>query len=211
LNASVGSQGRYTTVEGLVKGFLNGLLHVALASDDLDGAVPVALGGGQRPLDALEARIDTLIENCEEHPFDVIIIDPLATSFISGVGEQLQVSEYDRTAEEDEELGITTCAPEGGGWDPSAEEEDAVVSTALLQHSAVGEEASADVRDHLKACEALAAEYTRTYDGEIDEESDDDDDDLGTGLFGAEEVEATNMTQSVVSNEEDGPALADLD
>jgi C4-type Zn-finger protein len=142
VEVEVQAVGRYTTVEGLVTGLASGLARAALVSggDDAEASATGGAGVGS-VVGSLEARINALLEGCETCPFSVEISDPLALSFIAELpaaatsveedgdgaagaaggggggggsgGGPLEVEEWERSAEEDLELGLVDAAAAG--------------------------------------------------------------------------------------------------
>jgi zinc finger protein len=122
--------GRFTTVEGLLTQVRDDLRATVF---DADGAAPgdgpAAAGdamedAGRKRWDAFFARMDGAIAG--EVPFTLVLADPMAASYVqslSDVGGELDpaltVEEYDRTAQEEEELGLADMKVEGYEGDAS--------------------------------------------------------------------------------------------
>ena len=91
--------GRFTTVEGLL----------VLARDQMDDVMPFSQGDAATEerkglLATFIGQVNELISG--DVPFDFIIDDPLSNSYIEG-GERLDVLEYTRTEQQDDDLGIS--------------------------------------------------------------------------------------------------------
>ena len=101
--------GRFTTVEGLLK-----QVYEELSSHVFDTEDDAEIGDGVRsekasPWKEFFARLDRAIK--AEFPFQVILSDPLANSYIQTFNApesdpQLTIEEYERSAEDNEELGL---------------------------------------------------------------------------------------------------------
>ncbi|KAI9666719.1 MAG: nucleolar zinc-finger protein [Alyxoria varia] len=141
LNVEPGTLGgRFTTVEGLLAQVRDDLKANVFDAEgtgaDASGAVPVAsgfAGGDSMPesdrgkwnefFGKLDAAISgEILEGGKS--FTVILTDPLASSYVQSFtapdpDAQIEVREYDRTAEEEDELGITDMKTEGYEGDPN--------------------------------------------------------------------------------------------
>ncbi|KAI9744903.1 MAG: nucleolar zinc-finger protein [Claussenomyces sp. TS43310] len=109
--------GRFTTVEGLLTQVREDLHRQIFDVDDEVGA-----GGDSLPADAKSTwssffeGIDAAIKG--ERKFTVMLVDPLASSYVQNLctpdeDPQIITEEYERTAEEEEELGLTDMKTEG--------------------------------------------------------------------------------------------------
>jgi len=152
--------GLYTTVEGLLKKVRENLIETNPFFDQTTG------GGDSQPterqvaMEAFTRKFDALCTG--EVPFTLTIDDPLANSFVyselvhdatlatPGVDPKLRMEKYDRTWDEDEELGLHDLRTEGY-------EEDGVLAAqrALEQRAAAG--ASAPEGSELGALLAAVA------------------------------------------------------
>lgn len=129
--------GRFTTVEGLlsqVRDQLHGQIF------DIDEDEPNENSAGSlKPGDSMDAttkekwtaffeRLDRALK--AEFPFSIILVDPLANSFVQknvdGDAEdpQIKVEEYERTEQEMEELGLNDMVVEGYGQSDNEDEEN---------------------------------------------------------------------------------------
>ncbi|OAA65447.1 zinc finger protein zpr1 [Niveomyces insectorum RCEF 264] len=118
--------GRFTTVEGLLTQVRDDLHNQifqtgSAASADANGA---DAGGDSLARDervrwtAFFAGLDDAIAG--RRPFTIVLEDPLASSYVQSLADdprepdaQMTVEEYDRTDEEEEELGLTDMKTEG--------------------------------------------------------------------------------------------------
>jgi zinc finger protein len=116
--------GRFTTVEGLLTQVRDDLRATVF---DADGAGPeeaaTEAGDGmeeadKKRWDAFFARMDGAIAG--DVPFTLVLADPMAASYVQSLSEvggeldpALSVEEYDRTAQEEEELGLADMKVEG--------------------------------------------------------------------------------------------------
>ncbi|KAK0529635.1 nucleolar zinc-finger protein [Tilletia horrida] len=118
--------GRFTTLEGLLQQIYDELASKALVRGDAFG------GGGER--ERFEAFLDKLkaVMECREDvvPYDIELDDPLANSYIQNPyapdpDEQVKVDNYERSFDQNEELGLNDINTENYK-DPKDEEmEDA--------------------------------------------------------------------------------------
>ncbi|KUI62110.1 Zinc finger protein zpr1 [Cytospora mali] len=112
--------GRFTTVEGLLTQ-VRGDLHSQIFEDANSGSTE---GGDSLAPQEKETwnkffeGLDSAIKG--EKEFTIILTDPLASSYVQSMSdnpsepdEQMTVEEYDRTAEEEEDLGLTDMKVEG--------------------------------------------------------------------------------------------------
>ena len=118
LEMEVQAVGRYTTVEGLVTGLASGLAHAAIVSEagEPDGGV----------LGSIEGKITALLADCATSPFAVEISDPLALSFIAepsladseaaAAAGVLELEEWERSEEENLDLGLIDAHSAGELW-----------------------------------------------------------------------------------------------
>lgn len=120
--------GRFTTVEGLLTQVRN----------DLHSQIFEGTGGGEGG-DSLAAQdkqtwtgffdgLDAAIKG--EREFTIILMDPLASSYVQSMADnpsepdaQMTVEEYDRTEEEEEELGLSDMKVEDYADDAETKEE----------------------------------------------------------------------------------------
>eukprot|EP00586_Coscinodiscus_wailesii_P011150 CAMPEP_0172497428 /NCGR_PEP_ID=MMETSP1066-20121228/99756_1 /TAXON_ID=671091 /ORGANISM="Coscinodiscus wailesii, Strain CCMP2513" /LENGTH=438 /DNA_ID=CAMNT_0013270199 /DNA_START=56 /DNA_END=1368 /DNA_ORIENTATION=- len=167
------SAGRYTTVEGVLRGCCAALRNSAGIFTDGDG-------DGGNGIRAFNEKVEDLIEKCrlEEMSFWIQIDDPLGLSYLDGAC----LTKWERTPEVNEELGlveaVTVVSGTCEGYDLKAP------SVAGINVS------STEAKKFLKAAEALAAEYTKEYKYQGDDDNseslsncdsacDDDDSDFG--------------------------------
>lgn len=124
--------GRFTTVEGLLTQVRDDLRNQIF---EADGAKPGEGGDSLRPdektrwtafFDGLDAAIRG------EREFTIILSDPLASSYVQSMADdpsqpddQMTIEEYTRTAEEEEDLGLTDMKVEGYEADEEKKEEAA--------------------------------------------------------------------------------------
>ena len=109
--------GRFTTVEGLLT-----QIRDDLHKQVFDTVDPNAAGGDSMPVeneDSWKSFFDRL-ENAvnAEVTFTLVLEDPLASSYVQNLfapdpDPQLTIEDYDRTKEEDEELGLNDIKVEG--------------------------------------------------------------------------------------------------
>ncbi|KJR82800.1 zinc finger protein [Sporothrix schenckii 1099-18] len=133
--------GRFTTVEGLltqVRGDLHNQIFQAdgpaptptpttgvTASGVTAHPPPVSNEGGDSLAADERTRWNAFFQGLDDaiagkRPFSIVLEDPLASSYVQSLADdprepdaQMTVTEYDRTAEEEEELGITDMKTEG--------------------------------------------------------------------------------------------------
>lgn len=105
--------GRFTTVEGLL----------TQVRDDLRSSIFDVGDGGDSMDTASKDKWSKFFEKLTEAiegnvKFSIVLEDPLASSYVQSFtapepDPQIKVEEYDRTAEEEEELGLTDMKTEG--------------------------------------------------------------------------------------------------
>jgi zinc finger protein len=109
--------GRFTTVEGLLTQVRDDLHQQIFDVGDEAGA-----GGDSLPSEAKEnwnKFFDGINEAIKgERKFTVVLRDPLASSYVQNLfspedDPQIETEEYERTAEEEEDLGLTDMKTEG--------------------------------------------------------------------------------------------------
>lgn len=122
--------GRFTTVEGLLTqvrdDLRNQIFQVDAGSSTSQGGD--SLSGEERTrwtafFDGLDAAIKG------EREFTIILADPLASSYVQSMADdpskpddKMTVEEYERTTEEEEDLGLSDMKTEGYEQDQAAEE-----------------------------------------------------------------------------------------
>ncbi|RDW66104.1 hypothetical protein BP6252_09739 [Coleophoma cylindrospora] len=121
--------GRFTTVEGLLTQVRDDLRAQIF---DIDGGGDAPEGGDGMESEARTnwnkffAGIDAAIKG--EKKFSVVLKDPLGSSYVQDLYKpekdpRVEIVEYDRTAEEEEELGLTDMKVENYAEDHEAEGE----------------------------------------------------------------------------------------
>lgn len=114
LNVEPGTLGgRFTTVEGLLTQVRDDLKANVF---DTDGAGDSMQGSDKTKWTEFFGRLDSAIQG--ELKFTIVLEDPLAASYVQSFmapepDAQMEVVEYDRTAQEEEELGLTDMKTEG--------------------------------------------------------------------------------------------------
>lgn len=119
--------GRFTTVEGLLTQVRDDLRQQIFDVDDSTGA-----GGDSLPTDTKSEwlkffdGIDAAIQG--ERKFTIILADPLASSYVQNLcspekDPQISEEEYERTQEEEEDLGLLDMKTEGYEEEQAAKEE----------------------------------------------------------------------------------------
>ncbi|KDR71855.1 hypothetical protein GALMADRAFT_253634 [Galerina marginata CBS 339.88] len=114
--------GRFTTVEGILEQIYEELAEKAFAGDSSELA----------DREKFEAFLKGLKEvKNAERPFTIILDDPLANSYIQNLyapdpDPNMTIELYDRSFEEDEELGLNDIKVEGYEEDSSGEQGDIV-------------------------------------------------------------------------------------
>jgi len=144
--------GKLSTLEGVLRSCATTLVRAGFArcADD---------GGGGDVVQQFEQRVNSLIDDCrgKRRAFEVRIEDALGLSW---VGETARVSkvEWPRTDDQNAELGLVDAS---APMLEAAAEADAATAAAPAEPQS--DEDALNTRSMLKACEALAAEYTREY------------------------------------------------
>jgi zinc finger protein len=105
--------GRFTTVEGIL----------TQVRDDLRSSIFDTSEGGDSMSAETKAKWDAFFGKLSDATkgdvkFTIILEDPLASSYVQSLtapepDSQLKVEDYDRTAQEEEELGLTDMKTEG--------------------------------------------------------------------------------------------------
>lgn len=169
LRAEPGSfSGRFTTVEGLLTRCKDNL-----RSQLFDAGQGLTQGGDSMTEDELStwsSFFDRLHQCMDaEVEYELIITDPMARSYIQRLTDedmddpQLEVVDYERTEEENEELGLNDMkvenyeeeeAAEGGA--KGADTPDSAIDPELLAKTAEGGEKGADTPDSVIDPELLA-------------------------------------------------------
>ena len=113
--------GRFTTVEGILTQIRRDLRAQAFGLEDGDAAI--ADGAGDSMADDSKKRwadFFTSLTNAIEgrSPFTLVLEDPLASSYVQSLtapepDPQIETVEYERTAEEEEDLGLNDIKTEG--------------------------------------------------------------------------------------------------
>ena len=109
--------GRFTTVEGLLVQVRDDLHKFIFGDDDEDSAT-----GDSMPAETKENwktffdRLESAIKG--EKKFELILKDPFASSYLQSLtapepDEQIKVTDYERTEEEEERLGLRDIKTEG--------------------------------------------------------------------------------------------------
>jgi len=134
--------GRYTTVEGVVRGCATVLKNTSIASDTVNN--------DKNPIDQFVERIETLLEDCRLSKKDFVleIDDPLGLSFMDGA----EITTWERTPSQNAEHGLLAAVTvlDSDGDTDNNNNPDAVFDP----------EKNGQL---MKACEALAAEFTKEY------------------------------------------------
>ena len=135
LRVEPGTQGgRFTTVEGLLTNFRKDLRAQAfgLADGDNEAELRAAADSMQnetkRTWDEFFATLSDAISG--KKPFTIVIEDPLASSYVQSYtapepDPQIKVEEYERTEEEEEDLGLKDIKTENYMEEDGAEETEA--------------------------------------------------------------------------------------
>ena len=112
--------GRFTTVEGILTQIRRDLRAQAFGLEDGDADVTPSgdssVPESQRTWEAFFAELGEAIEGTK--PFTLILSDPLAGSYVQSLtapepDPQIEVEEYDRTQEEEDDLGLSDIKTEG--------------------------------------------------------------------------------------------------
>lgn len=128
--------GRFTTVEGLFTQVRDDLHNQIFETDDDEAGGDSSarphdsLSAGQRQRwNRFFADLNAAVKG--EKEFTIILTDPLASSYVQSLAdnpsqpdEQMTVEEYERTDEEEEELGLKDMKTEGYEEDAEQEEEE---------------------------------------------------------------------------------------
>lgn len=122
--------GRFTTVEGLLTQVRDDLKSQIFETGDR-GAQHDSLSQEERTRwNAFFEGLDAAIRG--EREFSIVLSDPLASSYVQSLAddptqpdEQMTIEEYDRTKEEEEELGLADMRTEGYEHEAAAEAEAA--------------------------------------------------------------------------------------
>ncbi|CAK7275495.1 nucleolar zinc-finger protein [Sporothrix epigloea] len=155
--------GRFTTVEGLLTQVRDDLRNQIFQADDPEPQVStsstlpsaslttkLSTDGGDSLDTGARARWNSFFESLDDavagkRIFSIVLEDPLASSYVQSLADdprqpdaQMTVVEYDRTAEEEEELGITDMKTEGyeGEAEAKAAAEAAEAAEAAKEASA---------------------------------------------------------------------------
>lgn len=126
--------GKFTTVEGLLTQFRKDLRAQAFGLEDGDNEEELAKvgdsvqGESKRSWDAFFATLTDAIEG--KTKFTMIIEDPLASSYVQSFtapepDPQISAEDYDRTEQEEEDLGLRDIQVEGYEGDPNQVSEQA--------------------------------------------------------------------------------------
>lgn len=122
--------GRFTTIEGLLTQFRKDLRAQAFGLADGDDEAELARVGdsveseSKRTWDQFFASLTEAIEGKRE--FTMVIEDPLASSYVQSFtapepDPQISVEDYERTEQEEEDLGLRDIQVEGYEGDPNVE------------------------------------------------------------------------------------------
>jgi zinc finger protein len=105
--------GRFTTIEGIL----------TQVRDDLRSSIFDVGGGGDSMEGATKQKWDTFFNNLTaaiqgEVKFNMVLQDPLASSYVQSFtapepDSQMKVEDYERTEDEEEELGLRDMKTEG--------------------------------------------------------------------------------------------------
>lgn len=115
--------GRFTTVEGLLTQ-VRGDLHSQIFQGSAEGS-----SGGDSLASEEKAKWDRFFEGLDaaikgDREFTIVLVDPLASSYVQSLADdpsqpddRMTIEEYDRTHEEEEELGLNDMKVENYGED----------------------------------------------------------------------------------------------
>lgn len=113
--------GRFTTVEGILSHIRRDLRAQAFGLEDGDAPVPEGAGDGmsadsKATWEAFFAKLEEAMEGKRE--FTLVLQDPLASSYVQSLtapepDPQMGIEEYERTHEEEEDLGLKDIKTEG--------------------------------------------------------------------------------------------------
>lgn len=128
--------GRFTTVEGLLTQVREDLHNQIFQFDGSEGAGGDSLASEEKQRwTSFFEGLDSAIKG--ERQFSIILTDPLASSYVQSLADdpsdpddQMTVEEYDRTAEEEEELGLTDMKTENYAEDAEPSAKTGVVDEA---------------------------------------------------------------------------------
>jgi len=113
--------GRFTTVEGLLTQ-VRGDLHGQIFQGGAEGGSGC---GGDSLASEDKAKWDRFFEGLDaaikgDREFSIVLVDPLASSYVQSLADdpsqpddRMTIEEYDRTHEEEEELGLNDMKVEG--------------------------------------------------------------------------------------------------
>ncbi|EFW99504.1 zinc finger protein zpr1 [Grosmannia clavigera kw1407] len=148
--------GRFTTVEGLLTQVRDDLRNQIYQTGAEVGASPAgapAAGGDSLSGDdrmqwtSFFAGLDEAITG--KRPFTIVLADPLASSYVQSLADdpskpdsQMTIVEYDRTAEEEEDLGLSDMKTEG--YEGEAEAAEAAHDAQIKEDAAKADAAIAD-------------------------------------------------------------------
>ncbi|KAG8164081.1 hypothetical protein KVR01_005999 [Diaporthe batatas] len=119
--------GRFTTVEGLLTQ-VRGDLHSQIFQGADEGG-----SGGDSLASEEKAKWDRFFEGLDaaikgDREFSIVLVDPLASSYVQSLADdpsqpddRMTIEEYDRTHEEEEDLGLTDMKVEGYEEDAKAD------------------------------------------------------------------------------------------
>ena len=116
--------GRFTTVEGILENIKKDLRSQVFGLDDGDAPVPEDKGGdsmtsqSKQTWESFFADVTLAIDG--KKTFTLVLEDPLAASYVQSFtapepDPQIKVEEYDRTEEEEEDLGLRDIKTENYG------------------------------------------------------------------------------------------------
>lgn len=121
--------GRFTTVEGLLTNVRNDLHSQIFEGGSASTGGDSLVAEDKSQWDAFFTTLDAAIAG--EKPFHVVLTDPFASSFVQPLVDppapdpKIQREQYDRTDEEEEELGLKDMKVEGYEEAQAAEEQKA--------------------------------------------------------------------------------------
>ncbi|KAF2483199.1 zinc finger protein-like protein zpr1 [Neohortaea acidophila] len=122
--------GRFTTVEGILTQVRRDLRAQAFGLDDGDAEVPAGAMGDSMAADSKQAWEKFFADLSDaidgKKPFTVTLEDPLASSYVQSLtapapDPQIDVEDYQRTEEEEEDLGLKDIKTEGYEADANGE------------------------------------------------------------------------------------------
>ncbi|KAF2766295.1 zf-ZPR1-domain-containing protein [Teratosphaeria nubilosa] len=113
--------GRFTTVEGILTNIRKDLRAQAFGLEDGDAELPEGVGDGmtaesKQSWDEFFASLEAAIDN--KKPFTLVLEDPMASSYVQSLtapdpDPQIQMQDYERTEQEEEDLGLKDIKTEG--------------------------------------------------------------------------------------------------